>query len=175
MIENVPNPKKEEVRSRIMKREFDAGVSADILETHREKLLKFSELLIDQSEKLLREFGELYQKETGNTPRELGLAIVGGTAHGGSLHESSDIDIIFTADPAINPVAKIGEQPTIDYPARHRIARALHEKAKELFETTFPDYKEIFEIKGYGEQTPEEAKRRAEEQGDIIPITTIEL
>lgn len=135
---------------------FDAEFQGVEAEKRKQQLIKIARRMPNIASTILQKFRQLTANEGLDTGR-LTFFVVGGRVRGTPIKDSTDFDVVITADKRLHP--KYNE---ITWDQRHAIARALYEEIENIFrELGITELYEqgIIEIKGYGERTSEELKK----------------
>ena len=154
---------------RMRERPFQSGSDPAVLEKRKDQIEHVLAKIGEQAPALLDTFESCVKKHLGSewSFKEVALFVVGGNAHGGEFKETSDVDLVFAADP---PLAK---DAAISYAQRNAIAKELYAAIEKMFETDAArgQFAEgDIELKGFGNQTPSELRDRETKEKDVIRL-----
>lgn len=148
---------------------LDPESTQEAASKRKEQLERVAHQLPAIGNRLLTLFSKLAKKEELD-PGKLGFYVVGGRVRATPIKETTDFDIVISAERPLDPFAK---QETITLKQRQEIAFALYAAVPDVFNDLGigDDYeKGLIEIKVFGDKTP----TKVEGEDDVLKITELE-
>ncbi len=172
MKESFPQKPSPSLIERMQAREAVADSDPTKISERKKTLEAVLTVLTEQRTEVVELFKTIAEAAAGVTTKETALYVVGGNAFGKEMSEESDVDIVFACDPPMRAFSKKGLLATIPLSVRREIIDTLRPQVYEFVQSKLPASinlvaEGLLEIKGYGEQTPEELETRKEEFRDV--------